>query len=685
VSAHGSPLGVEITIRARVSLNGSQPFRWLKGTKAKGLVYGLERRGKAAAAGYALIVEGESDVQTAAHHGVPAFGTPGVAMFDDELTSPCLEGIGTLYVVQEPGSAGEKFVQAFRDSCLADRVRVLTPGEHKDVSALHLAVDADHGAFLAEITRARGLSEVAPPRGTESAPTTELEPINGLSKPKSSSDGRSDSRPTRADSAPKIARPDLALEKDILAAFRRAIERLGLAGELTAACLIYLALVSRLLPWGKPGERPCSVISKGTSGSGKSYLTNKVLQFFPEQAYLNFGSMSKRYLLYCEEDLRHRIIVIPEWTLITNDEELVAVVRTLLSEGCVVHGTVDTEGKRREARRIEKDGPTGLLITTTAAVIDTELETRCLSFVTNDSPEQTRLIFETIARLENEGEAPSFLQDWRELQHWLASMGESRVVIPYVGMLATLMPNSATRLRRDFVTLLSLIRAHATLHRETRQVDEDGRIVATIDDYDAVRELVGSVLGEGVEATVSPAVRETVEAVAGLLEEPGCAYVSGKTVADRLKVGKGAAYDRVRRTLVAGYLVNIAARDQRGQKLVLGTPLPDDPEFLPSAQAVSRTRVGPESDTPPDSVLGSTIRVCECESGSRTDSAAPGEEEAPEPQASKYLDPFADVPDDRPSKHDPGGNGEVNLEWLRNAPMDEIRARYAGAEEEPPA
>jgi hypothetical protein len=51
-------------------------------------------------------------------------------------------------------------------------------------------------------------------------------------------------------------------------------------------------------------------------------------------------------------------------------------------------------------------------------------------------------------------------------------------------------PPVAVRLRRDFRLLLSLIEAHALLHRERRDRDEQGRIVATRDDYATVRELV---------------------------------------------------------------------------------------------------------------------------------------------------------------------------------------------------
>jgi putative DNA primase/helicase len=72
--------GAEIAVRYRLSLNGPDPFRWEQGTKAKGLVYGLEHWKRTAAAGYALLVEGESDCHSAWLHGVPASGIPGTGL-----------------------------------------------------------------------------------------------------------------------------------------------------------------------------------------------------------------------------------------------------------------------------------------------------------------------------------------------------------------------------------------------------------------------------------------------------------------------------------------------------------------------------------------------------------------------------------------------------------------------------
>ena len=200
-----------------------------------------------------------------------------------------------------------------------------------------------------------------------------------------------------------------------------------------------------------------------------------------------------------------------------------------MSEGRLVHGTVD---EKRVARKIEKDGPTGLLMTTTAAGIDSEMETRCLSLTTDDSRKQTSSIYAALAKLEGEEECPVHFDSWHELQRWIVEDGETRVVIPYIGVLAAKMPNTATRLRRDFVSMLCLIRTHAILHQETRDRDEHGRIIATVGnytmdedgrsvptgDYTAVRELISELVAEAVDATVSPAIRETVEAVQALLE-----------------------------------------------------------------------------------------------------------------------------------------------------------------------
>ncbi len=129
-----------------------------------------------------------------------------------------------------------------------------------------------------------------------------------------------------------------------------------------------------------------------------------------------------------------------------------------------------------------------------------------------------------------------------------------------------------------------MIRAHAILHQASRERDTHGQIIATLDDYAVVRELVADLLAEGIEASIPPAVRQTVEAVSRLMrEERGKYSVQVMEVARELRVEKSLAWRRVQHAIKLGFLVNQEEHKGMPARLVLGEPLPDDQEVLPSA------------------------------------------------------------------------------------------------------
>jgi hypothetical protein len=500
------------------------------------------------------ICEGEKDVLALEVAGESATCNSGGASKWRDSHSTALRGADVV-IVQDRDDEGRRHAAKVASSLsgIASSVRIVEAAEGKD-AADHLAAGRTVDEFV--------------PVPMPDDPDTRTTPGEAASL--------SEKVVQEADRTP----PGLAFEENILAELRVDLRRAGLAGERRGAEITYLALTSRLLPWGRPTNRPVSAIGRGTTSSGKSATQRTLLRFFPPEAYFDLGSMSKRFLVYSDEPLQHRMIVVPEWASIAKDDEIVASLRTLLSEGQLIHGTVDGDGKR-EARKIEKAGPTGLLMTTTAAYVDVELETRCLSFLTDDSPEQTRRVFQVLAALENDDDLTVDFDRWHDLQRWLA-LAENRVVIPYVDSLAELMPDGAPRLRRDFISVLCLIRSHAILHQATRDRDGGGRIVAEIADYRAVHDLLDAIVAEAVDASVSPATRETVEVVAGLLGENEYEHTSVKKISDRLGVGRSATYDRVRRALGAGYLVNLAKENERGLKIALGSELPADGAFLPA-------------------------------------------------------------------------------------------------------
>jgi hypothetical protein len=125
-----------------------------------------------------------------------------------------------------------------------------------------------------------------------------------------------------------------------------------------------------------------------------------------------------------------------------------------MSENRICYDTVEKTKDGLKARRIEREGPTGLITTTTAVNLHPENETRLISLTVEDTQEQTKAIMR--AQAERQGRANNLnLAPWHALQQAIA-LGPASVAIPFARELADLIPPVAVRLRRDYPTLLAL-------------------------------------------------------------------------------------------------------------------------------------------------------------------------------------------------------------------------------------
>jgi hypothetical protein len=550
--------GNELTVRFRVSLDGDQKVRTKRGCKAH--LYGLNRLEFAREAGYVVLVEGESCAQTAWLHGFPALGLPGANAWKEERDAGYLEGISAVYVLIEPDRGGDAVLRWLSASRISERVRLVRLLEVKDVSELYLA---DRRQFAERF-------EVA----LQSAvPWAEQERVAAEIRTQRAWDRAS----------PLASRPR------ILDEFEHELERAGVVGERRNAKLLYLALTSRLL------ARPVSVVVKGPSSGGKSYTVESVCRFFPAEAYYPLTAMSERALAYGTEPLRHRFLVLYEAAGLESDFASY-LMRSLLSEGRLRYETVEKGPNGLAPRMIERDGPTGLIVTTTAISLHPENETRLVSLTVTDTPEQTRGILFALAS----EPAQRDLSGWQALQIWLAG-AERRVHVPFAAALAEAVPPVAVRLRRDFAALLTLVRAHALLHQTSRDRDPNGNVIATVEDYGVVHDLVAELFAEGVEATVPATVRETVEAVSALADDDGISLVK---LATALNVDKSSASRRWSEARRRGYLRNLEDRRGKPARIVVGEPLPNDVEILPPASQLEErcgiARVPEQGPAPPD-------------------------------------------------------------------------------------
>jgi hypothetical protein len=162
-----------------------------------------------------------------------------------------------------------------------------------------------------------------------------------------------------------------------------------------------------------------------------------------------------------------------------------------------------------------------------------------------------------------------------------------------------MVPPVAIRLRRDFKTVLTLVRAHALLHQASRRKDAEGRLLAEVADYAAVRELVADLVAEGAEVTIRPEVRDTIRAVQDFLAR-GLEDVKQADLKKALKLDKSVVSRRVAAALDAGLLRNLEDRKGRPARLVLGDPLPDEIGLLPTPERLHGCTVdGGDNNTNP--------------------------------------------------------------------------------------
>lgn len=383
----------------------------------------------------------------------------------------------------------------------------------------------------------------------------------------------SEATPTRADHETQCM--ELLQSSDILDRVVKTLRATGtFAGSTLIVALLVLALYSRHL------AKPVSIAVRGESSSGKSYAIERALEFVSHEATHVLTSMSEKALVYSDENFAHRMIVLYEADSLAN-KNTAALVRSLLSEGRLAHEYTDFDGGRR-AVKLEKDGPTGL-ITSSAGRIDYELGTRLFSVNVDDGPEATKAILESLARAAEGRATEPDLSEFHALDRLIAC-GELGVVIPFAGLISQASDPSATRIRRDFRSVLGLVEAHALLHHSHRERDFHGQVIAELDDYAAVYELVADLLAYSSGRAIPAQIRETVEAVDYLQHEAG---VPGEAVrlaeiAAHLGIHRSTVSRRVKGAIKLDLLQEVETQHGGPRQIKVGEPLPEDRGVLPS-------------------------------------------------------------------------------------------------------
>lgn len=545
----------ERAVRFRLALTAAEGgrFNWRKGDHA--LPYGLNRLTVIRKAGWTMVVEGESDCWTCWYHGIPAIGAPGKGIWP-AAWAEYLNGL-EVYVWQEPEA------QDFTMRVLAtapDLRYIPAPDGAKDISEAHIQ-GIDVPAWL-----------------------------NGL-KVKAESGKVIKERTANAQlaAAYEAARHVIQTD-DPLKLVENAIRGLGYGGDLKPPVVTYLAVTSRLLDM-RPGAMPVHLLLAGLPSSGKNYTLSRVLTLLPEEAYHVIDAGSPRVLLYDDADLQHKVVVFSEADSLPagEDNPAASAIRNLLQDHRLHYAVTvrNPETGDYMVREVDKPGPT-TLITTSAKSLGDQVMTRFFTLSISDSPEQIDAALKAQADLECDGIKPAD-SALVAFQQYLQLRAPAKVVVPFARELGAAMARmaAAPRILRDFARLISLIKATALIRHHYRRMDNQGQIIATLADYETVRELVKDMYVDSATGATSD-IRKLVEAVINRDENRTAGErITNTTLAQELQTGVKQVTRRAQKAIRQGWLVNREQRKYHPADYAPGEPMPDV-EGLPVLEGLAR-------------------------------------------------------------------------------------------------
>jgi hypothetical protein len=561
--------------------DGDHRFVWRKGNKA--MPYGLWRLEAARKGGSVALVEGESDCQTLWFHRLPALGIPGAKTWREDWAH-YLDGFSPIYVVDEGDSGGRSVHAWLSRSAIRDRVYLVRlPNHLNDPSGLYLD---DPERFLERWQLALD----------HAIPWPELE---AFERDRDATDARS-------------AAEELLTAPDLLDQIGAVMRARGYAGDLSPPLLAYVAMTSRLL------ERPQNIAFVAQSSAGKNRAVDAAVELMPPHSVFIVSASSSRALIYTEETFSQRVVVVGEADSIPEEGPAASAVRSLAADNQMVYEVTEKDertGKHR-TRRIEKPGPTAF-ITTSTHPLGQQMGTRMLEVPIRDDPDQTREVILAHARnVMRPRDTDVDLSPYLALQRWLELAGERRAYVPFAEALASLLPSRAVRMRRDSRQLFACVQAVALLHQEQRERAEDGSVLASLDDYAAVRLLLAPTFDMVAADGLTPAVRQTVEAVNPDEE------LTEADLARRLRLARSSVSYRVGRALAGGWLLNKASGKNQRPRLARGAPLPEESSALPTVgqvRAAFECSIGSPQGTPPSPPLHSRVEAGAPESDDNED------------------------------------------------------------------
>ncbi len=240
----------------------------------------------------------------------------------------------------------------------------------------------------------------------------------------------------------------------------------GIIGEEGNAQVLYRCMVS------SAHSEPLSAISIARSGTGKSYLMEKVAACFPEESKMECTQLTPNSLYYMgRHELSHRIMLIED---LEGARDVMYPLRELQSKKRITKTATAKrrDGSTRSERRVV-EGPIALIACTTADEVYEDNANRSIMLYLDGSTAQDARIAQHLGAQRSgtqRSEEERIAQELLRIMYRL--LRPVKVINPWAPLIV--LPKEVAKPRRTLGLLLNFIEVGAFLHQyqRTERVDE---------------------------------------------------------------------------------------------------------------------------------------------------------------------------------------------------------------------
>ncbi len=366
-------------------------------------------------------------------------------------------------------------------------------------------------------------------------------------------------------------RKDAALkwlkQSDLLKRTNELIGKSGVVGEEKNRLLMYLIYTSRIR------EQPLHIMSLGSSGTGKTYLQERISDLIPEEHKLEITTLSENALYYFErEELKHKLVLIEDLDG-ANDDKVLYAIRELMSKKRISK-TIPIKDVKGNLKTItlQVQGPISMSWTTTKERVYEDNSNRSLLIYLDNSKSQKEAIMNyqraSTAGQINKVSEMDIKEFFKDVQCILKPI---KIINPYAPKL--IIPEEVfkpLRTNTHYLSFIEIVTFYKQFQRKRKYDLETGEeyIETTLEDIKEANELIKDVLLAKSDELTN-ASRNFLEMMKGYLSNISRDTFYSKELRKECRIAPTTLKRRLRELNAYGYIKIIGGTSAKGYEYEL--------------------------------------------------------------------------------------------------------------------